>query len=163
MTETKQLSRATSSLYSRDLISRRSRRQYLSKSFLEVLARKIFDGAFERGSACSGRKIDLQQRIPLAKSLLYHLRNLGPGAIDSQSDGIRAAIFAHASRKWELARPVDVALDINGGRSYRLDCCDGSVSKTICEIYHIRIYYLTFCGYYMVTPWHLYIRPHAVV
>ena len=57
--------------------------------------------------------IDLQQRNPLAKSLLYHLRELSPDAIGAQFDGVRTATFAHARRRRAFTRLVDVALDIH--------------------------------------------------
>ncbi len=92
--------------------------QVSERDFQKVLARSAFDGEFVHTTAkelqlARGADIDLQQRSPLAKSLLYHLRHLTPDAIDTQFDGVRTATFAHARRQRAFARPVDVALDIH--------------------------------------------------
>ncbi len=62
--------------------------QYPSEDFEKVLARSAFNGEFVHTTAkklqlARGEDIDLQQRSPLAKSLLYHLRGLSPDAIDA--------------------------------------------------------------------------------
>lgn len=118
-TEAKQLSRAASSLlFTRLDFETKPNGKYPSEDFQKVLARSAFDGEFVHTTAkelqlARGADIDLQQRSPLAKSLLYHLRHLSPDAIDAQFDGVRAATFAHARRQRAFARPVDVALDIH--------------------------------------------------
>ena len=118
-TEAKQLSRAASSLLFTHLdFATKPNGLYPSEDFEKVLARSSFDGEFVHTTAkelqlARGEEIDLQQRSPLAKSLLYHLRGLSPDAIDAQFDGVRAATFAHARRQRAFARPVDVALDIH--------------------------------------------------
>jgi len=118
-TEAKQLSRAASSLLFTGLdFATKPNGQYPSEDFKKVLARSAFDGEFVHTTAkelqlAREEDIDLQQRSPLAKSLLYHLRGLSPDAIDAQFDGVRAATFAHARRQRAFTRPVDVALDIH--------------------------------------------------
>ncbi|WP_199722670.1 hypothetical protein [Haloplanus aerogenes] len=92
--------------------------QYPSEDFEKVLARSIFDDEFVYTTAkelqlARCEHIDHQHRSPLAKSLLYHLRNLSPDAIDAQFDGVRAATFAHDHPQRAFARPVDVALNIH--------------------------------------------------
>ncbi|MGQ3330795.1 transposase [Halorubrum sp. FL23] len=118
-TEAKQLSRAASSLLFTELdFATKPNGQYPSEDFEKVLARSAFNGEFVHTTAkglqlARSEDIDLQQRSPLAKSLLYHLRRLSPNAIDAQFDGVRAATFAHARRQRAFTRPVDVALDIH--------------------------------------------------
>ncbi|WP_136592173.1 transposase [Salinigranum halophilum] len=118
-TEAKPLSRAASSLLFTGLdLATKPNGKYPSEDFEKVLARSAFDGEFVHTTAkelqlARGEDIDLQHRSPLAKSLLYHLRNLSPDAIDAQFDGVRVATFAHARRQRAFARPVDVALDIH--------------------------------------------------
>jgi len=118
-TEAKQLSCAASSLLFTGVdFGTKTNGQYPSEDFQKVLARSSFDGEFVHTAAkalqlARGDDLDLQHRSPLAKSLLYHLRNLSPDAIDAQFDGVRTATFAHARRQQAFARPVDVALDIH--------------------------------------------------
>ena len=118
-TEAKQLSRAASSLlFSRLDFATKPNGVYPSEDFTQVLARSAFNGEFVHTTAkelqlLRGDELDVQQRSPLAKSLLYHLRGLHPDAIDAQFDGVRAATFAHARHQRAFARPVNVALDIH--------------------------------------------------
>lgn len=92
--EAKQVSRATASLLFSQLdVATKSNGRSPSEDCLEVLARSVFDGdvvhttAKERQLA-RGEAIELQQRSPLAKSHLYHLRNPSSDAIEgSTSNG----------------------------------------------------------------------------
>ena len=126
-TEAKQLSRAASRLLFTHLdFATKPNGQYPSEDFQTVLARSSFDGEFVHTTAkelqlARNEDIDLQQRSPLAKSLLYHLRGLSPDAIDAQFDGVRTATFAHARRRRAFTRPVDVALDIHEWLYYGSD------------------------------------------
>ena len=84
--EAKQLSRAVSTLlFTRLHFGTKPNGQYPSEDFIKVLAGSSFDSEFVHTTAkelqlARGDEIDLQQRSPLAKSLLYHLRGLSPRA-----------------------------------------------------------------------------------
>ncbi len=55
---------------------------------------------------------------PLAKSLLYHLRNLPTDAIDDQFDGVRDQLFKVLRSQRKLPPFVDVAIDIHEWQFY---------------------------------------------
>ena len=57
-------------------------------------------------------------RNPLAKSLLYHLRNLSTDAIDDQFDGVRDRLFEVLRSQRRLPAFVDVAIDLHEWRFY---------------------------------------------
>ena len=57
-------------------------------------------------------------RNPLAKSLLYHLRQLDADAIDAQFDGVRDRLFQALRSLRLLPSRVDVAIDLHGWRFY---------------------------------------------
>ena len=73
---------------------------YPSEDFEEVFSRIAFKQEFAN---TRGRTVQLDRsepvditstaRNPLAKSLLYHLRNLDADAIDAQFDGVRDHLF----------------------------------------------------------------------
>ena len=92
--------------------------RYPREDFLEVLARSAFDGEFVHTTAKElqlawSEDINLQQRSPLAISLLYHLRGLSPEAIDAQSDRVWTVIFDHTRRQRAFTWPVNVSRDIH--------------------------------------------------
>ncbi|WP_205743006.1 hypothetical protein [Halalkalirubrum salinum] len=125
--EAKQLSRVASTLLFTHLgFATKPNGQYPSEDFQRVLAWSPFDGEFVHTTAkelqiARNEDIDLQQRSPLARSLLYHLRGLSPDAIDAQFDSVRAAIFAHARRQRAFTHLVDVALNIHEWLYYGSD------------------------------------------
>nr|WP_302082905.1 transposase [Salinibaculum sp. KK48] len=57
-------------------------------------------------------------RNSLAKSLLYHLRNLSTDAIDEQFDGVRDRLFEVLRSQRRLPDCVDVAIDLHEWRFY---------------------------------------------
>jgi hypothetical protein len=123
-----------SSLFTEPDFATKSHGQYPGEDFEKVLARSAFDSE----SVCTiPRKsfisLGMTKSIssdggPLAKSLLYHLRNLGPDAVDAQFDGVRTATFAHARRQRGFARPVHVALGVHEWLYYG---SSSSVSTTV--------------------------------
>jgi len=57
-------------------------------------------------------------RNPLAKSLLYHLRNLSTDAIDDRFDGVRQQVFEVLRSQRRLPAFVNVAIDLHEWRFY---------------------------------------------
>nr|WP_255568359.1 hypothetical protein [Salinarchaeum sp. IM2453] len=57
-------------------------------------------------------------RNPLAKSLLYHLRNLSMDAVNDQFDGVRDRLFEVLRSQRRLPAFVDVAIDLHQWRFY---------------------------------------------
>jgi hypothetical protein len=98
---------------------------YAREDFLEVLSRIAFDQEFAN---TGGKTVQLDRsepvdvtstaRNPLAKSLLYHLRQLDADAIDAQFDGVRERLFQTLRSLRLLPRRVDVAIDLHEWRFY---------------------------------------------
>ena len=88
--------------------------KYTREDFLEILSRIAFDQEF----ANTGGKtlqLDREQQVDitstarnsLAKSLLYHLRNLSTDAIDDQFDGVWDRLFEVLRAQRRLPAFVD--------------------------------------------------------
>lgn len=52
-------------------------------------------------------------RNPLARALLYNLRDLDADGIDDQFDAVRKVMLTHAGRTRVFEQPVNVAIDIH--------------------------------------------------
>ncbi|MCU4752071.1 transposase [Halobacteria archaeon AArc-curdl1] len=98
---------------------------YTREDFLDVLSRVAFEQEFANtaGKTCQldhGEPVDVTStaRNGLAKSLLYHLRNLEMDAIDDQFDGVRDDLFEILRKLRLLPACVDVAIDLHEWRFY---------------------------------------------
>ena len=98
---------------------------YTREDFLEILSRIAFDQEFANTGGKTlqldrDEQVDLTStaRNPLAKSLLYHLRNLSTDAIDDQFDGVRDRLFEVLRAQRQLPPVVDVAIDLHEWRFY---------------------------------------------
>ena len=99
--------------------------KYTREDFLEILSRIAFDQEFAN---TGGKTLQLDRdehvditataRNSLAKSLLYHLRNLSPDAITDQFDGVRDRLFEVLRSQRRLPAFVDVAIDLHEWRFY---------------------------------------------
>ncbi|GAB6878498.1 hypothetical protein JCM17823_10520 [Halorubrum gandharaense] len=99
--------------------------KYTREDFHEILSRIAFDHEFAN---TGGKTLQLERgeqvnvtsaaRNPLAKSLLYHLRNLSTDAIDNQFDGVRDRLFEVLRSQRRLPAFVDVAIDLHEWRYY---------------------------------------------
>ncbi len=125
-TEAKQVCRAASTLVYPELdFEIKSCGKYTREDFLEVLSRIAFDQEFAN---TGGKTYQLDHNEPvditstarnsLAKSLLYHLRNLEADAIDEQFDGVRDDLFEVLRKRRLLPSCVDVAIDLHEWRFY---------------------------------------------
>lgn len=125
-TEAKQASRAAATmLYPALDFGIKACGSYTRENFLEVLSRI----AFEQEFANTGGKLQqladdtliaerLFTRNPLAKSLLYHLRQLETDAIKTQFDGVRDNLIHTLREQRLLSSLVDIAIDIHDWRFY---------------------------------------------
>ena len=87
---------------------------------MEILSRIAFDQEF---ADTGGKTLQLDRdehvditataRNSLAKSLLYHLRNLSADAIIDQFDGVRDRVFEVLRSQRRLPTFVDVAIDLH--------------------------------------------------
>ncbi len=124
--EAKQVCRAASTVvYPRLDFDIKPCGSYTREDFLEVLSRVAFEQEFANtaGKTCQldhGESVDLTStaRNGLAKSLLYHLRNLEADAIDDQFDGVRHDLFEILRKQRLLPDCVDVAIDLHQWRFY---------------------------------------------
>ncbi len=89
------------------------------------LSRVAFEQEFANtaGKTCqlnNGEPVDVTStaRNGLAKSLLYHLRNLEADAIDDQFDGVRDDLFEILRKQRLVPDCVDVAIDLHQWRFY---------------------------------------------
>ncbi|MFC4544089.1 transposase [Halosolutus amylolyticus] len=125
-TEAKQVCRAASTLVYPEIdFDIKSCGKYTREDFLEVLSRIAFDQEFAN---TGGKTYQLDHKEPvditstarnsLAKSLLYHLRNLDADAIDEQFDGVRDDLFEILRKRRLLPNYVDVAIDLHEWRFY---------------------------------------------
>jgi len=99
--------------------------KYTREDFLEILSRIAFDHEFANTGGKTlqldrDEQVDLTAtaRNLLAKSLLYHLRNLSTDAIDDQFDGVRDRLFEVLRIQRRLPDFVDVAIDLHEWRFY---------------------------------------------
>ncbi len=124
--EAKQVCRAASTVvYPRLDFNIKPCGSYTREDFLEVLSRAAFEQEFAN---TAGKTCQLDQRESvditstalngLAKSLLYHLRNLEADAIDGQFDGVHHDFFEILRKQRLLPDSVDVAIDLHKWRFY---------------------------------------------
>jgi len=124
--EAKQVSRAASTLLFPALeFGVKPCGTYTREDFLEIFSRIGFEQEFAN---TGGKTLQLDRdeqvdvtstaRNPLAKSFLYHLRNLSPDAIDDQFDGVRDRLFEVLRAQRRLPASVDVAIDLHEWRFY---------------------------------------------
>ncbi|MGQ4557646.1 transposase [Halobellus sp. GM3] len=124
--EVKQVCRAASTLLFPELeFGVKSCGEYTREDFEEILSRIAFDHEFANTGGKTlqldrDEQVDLTAtaRNPLAKSLLYHLRNLSTDAIDDQFDGVRNRLFEVLRSQRRLPDFVDVAIDLHEWRFY---------------------------------------------
>jgi hypothetical protein len=125
-TEAKQVCRAASThLYPALNFGIKPCGTYTREDLLEVLSRIAFDQEFDN---TGGKTVQLDRfgpvdvtstvRNPLAKSLLYHLRNLDADAIELGVDGVRDRLFQVLRSLRLLPSRVDVAIDLHEWRFY---------------------------------------------
>lgn len=124
--EAKQVCRSVSSVVYPQLdFDIKSCGTYTREEFLDLLSQIAFDQEFANTGGKTqqldqGEPVDVTStaRNQLAKSFLYHLRNLSADAIDAQFDGVRDRLF-HVLRSRRLLPPrVDVAIDLHEWRFY---------------------------------------------
>ena len=131
-TEAKQVCRAASTLLYPELgFSVKQCGEYTREDFEKILSRIAFDQEFAN---TGGKTLQLDRdeqvdvtstaRNPLAKSLLYHLRQLSTDAIDDQFDGVRDRMFEVLRSQRRLPAFVDVAIDLHEWRFYGSDDTD---------------------------------------
>jgi hypothetical protein len=120
-TEAKQVTSAASSLLFPEIdLAVASNATYTREDFDPVLSRIAFDNEFANAGAkayqCSrgdNVAVDTDACNPLARALLYNLRDLSADGIDDQFDAVREQILSHATRARAFEKPVDVAIDIH--------------------------------------------------
>ena len=120
-TEAKQVTSAASSLLFPEIeLGVASNATYTREDFEPVLSRIAFDNEFANAGAkayqCArGDDVSLETtaRNPLARALLYNLRDIDADGIDAQFDAVREEMFTHAARTRVFEQPVDVAIDIH--------------------------------------------------
>jgi hypothetical protein len=124
--EAKQVCRAASTLLFPELeFDVKPCGKYTKADFLEILSRIAFDQEFAN---TGGKTLQLDRdehvdvtstaRNSLAKSVLYHLRNLSTDAINAQFDGVRNSLFEVLRSQRRLPAHVDVAIDLHEWRFY---------------------------------------------
>ncbi|QIO25229.1 transposase [Haloarcula sp. JP-L23] len=91
---------------------------YPSEDFGEVLTRSAFERKFTNTSArhlqlARGDDLDLEDRSPLAKSLLYNLETMDADAIGEQFDVVRNQFIAQTHRARRFPNTAEVALDLH--------------------------------------------------
>jgi len=99
--------------------------KYTREDFKKILSRIAFDQEFAN---TGGKTLQLDRdeqvdvtstaRNSLAKSVLYHLRNLSTDAINAQFDGVRNRLFEVLRSQRRLPAHVDVAIDLHEWRFY---------------------------------------------
>jgi hypothetical protein len=116
-TEAQQVCRAAESfLYPSLYFGAKPNGIYPSEDFARVLTRSAFEREFTNTSArhlqlARGDTLDIEDRSPLAKSLLYNLGIVETDAIDSQLDGVRDQLIAQM-KTWKFPTTAEVALDL---------------------------------------------------
>lgn len=98
---------------------------YTRGEFLDLLSQLAFEQEFAN---TGGKTYQLDQSEPvdvtstvrnhLAKSFLYHLRNLSADAIDAQFDGVRDRLFTILRKQRLLPDCVDLAINLHEWRYY---------------------------------------------
>ena len=118
-TEARQVCRAVGSLLYPTLdFGTKPNGTYPSEDFSRVLTRSAFHREFTNTSArhlqlARGEELDLEERSPLSKSLLYHLGEMDADAINDQFDGIRGQFLAQARKARRFPPTAEVALDLH--------------------------------------------------
>jgi len=120
-TEARQVCRTASTLLFPELdFDAKQCGEYTREDFAEILSRIAFDHVFAN---TGGKTLQLDRdgqvdvtstaRNPLAKSLLYHLRNLSTDTIDDQFDGVRDRLFELLRSQRRLPGFIDVVIDLH--------------------------------------------------
>ncbi|PSP60805.1 transposase [Halobacteriales archaeon QH_7_66_37] len=125
-TEAKQVCRSASTLLFPELdFDVKPCGEYTREDFLEILSRIAFDQEFANTGGKTvqldrNERVDITStaRNSLAKSLLYHLRNLSTDAVDAQFDGVRDRLFEVLRSQRRVPSVVDVAIDLHEWRFY---------------------------------------------
>jgi hypothetical protein len=97
-----------------------------SEDFARVLTRSAFKQEFTNTSArhlqlARGDALDLEDRSPLAKSLLYNLGGMDVDAIDAQFDGVRDQLIDQIKRARQFPTTAEAALDLHEWLYYGSD------------------------------------------
>jgi len=99
---------------------------YPSEDFARVLTRSAFEQEFTNTSArhlqlARGDALDLEDRSPLAKSLLYNLGTMEADAIDAQFDGVRDQLIDQTKKARQFPTTAEAALDLHEWLYYGSD------------------------------------------
>lgn len=119
--EAKQVTSAASSLLFPEIeLGVASNASFTREDFDPVLSRIAFDNEFANAGAKAYQcargddvSVETDARNPLARALLYNLRDLAADGIDDQFDAVREKMLTHAAQTRVFERPVDVAIDIH--------------------------------------------------
>lgn len=119
--EAKQVTSAASSLLFPEIeLGVASNASFTREDFDPVLSRIAFDNEFANAGAKAYQcargddvSVETDARNPLARALLYNLRDLAADGIDDQFDAVREKMLTHAVQTRVFERPVDVAIDIH--------------------------------------------------
>lgn len=139
MVETKKAKQVTSAaaslLYPELDFGVASNATYTRESTPLVLSHTAFEDEFANAGVkvyqwARGDDVDLDANAcnPLARALLYNLRDLRANGIGGQFDAVRDKLFAHAARKEVFEKPVDVAIYFHDWLFYRANRL--SISKS---------------------------------
>jgi len=120
-TEAKQVTSAASSLLFPEIcLDVAPNATYTREDFDPVLSRIAFDNEFANAGAKAYQcargddvSLDTHARNPLARALLYNLRDRSADGIDDQFDAVREQILTQAARARAFEKPVDVAIDVH--------------------------------------------------
>jgi len=118
-TEARQVCRAAGSMLYPSLdFGAKPNGTYPSEDFARVLTRSAFEREFTNTSArhlqlARGEALDLEDRSPLAKSLLYNLGGMDADAIDAQFDGVREQFITQTRKARRFPPAAEVALDLH--------------------------------------------------
>ena len=116
--EARQICRAAGSLLNPSLdFGAKVTGTYPSEDFTRVLTRSAFEREFTNTSArhlqlARGDTLDLEDRSPLAKSLLYNLGTKAADAIDGQSYGVQDQYIRQTRSAHRFPNTAEVALDL---------------------------------------------------
>jgi hypothetical protein len=117
--EARQVCRAAGSLLFPSLdFGAKANGTYPSEDFGEVLTRSAFEREFTNTSArhlqlFRGADLDLEDRSPLAKLLLYNLGRMNADAIDAQFNGVHDHLISQTRKARRFPNTAEVALDLH--------------------------------------------------
>jgi len=91
---------------------------YPSEDFTRAFTWSAFEREFTKTSArhlqlAKGDALHLEDRSPLAKSLLYNLGEMDADAIDAQFDGVRDQLIVQTKKAQQFPTTTEAALDLH--------------------------------------------------